>query len=131
MVRFIGSKWRDWIYWIGLVIILLLILQMSRAYATCGIASHYGGPDDKFHGTKTANGEIFSREAMTAAHKSLRFNTLLEVTNPSNGKKVIVRINDRGPYIKGRVLDLSYRAAQQLGLEEIGVAQVCWVEKEK
>jgi rare lipoprotein A len=84
-------------------------------------ASWYG---PKFHGKITANGEIYDQMAMTAAHKSLRFGTLLKVTNSKNGKSVIVRINDRGPYIGNRELDLSKGAAMELGLIEKGVARV-------
>lgn len=84
-------------------------------------ASWYG---PKFHGKLTANGEIYDQMALTAAHKSLKFGTLLKVTNPKNGNSVIVRINDRGPYIGDRELDLSKGAATKLGLLEKGVARV-------
>jgi len=84
-------------------------------------ASWYG---PKFHGKLTANGEIYDQMALTAAHKSLKFGTLLRVTNPKNGKSVIVRINDRGPYIGDRDLDLSKGAAIELGLIYKGVARV-------
>ena len=76
----------------------------------------------KFHGKKTANGETYDQMAFTAAHKSIKFGTLLRVTNPKNGKFVIVRINDRGPYIPGRQLDLSKAAAIELGTIYKGVA---------
>lgn len=85
------------------------------------IASWYG---PKFHGRKTANGEKYDQMAFTAAHKQLRFGTLLRVTNPRNGKSVVVRINDRGPYIAGRHVDLSKAAAMELGLIQRGVARV-------
>lgn len=84
-------------------------------------ASWYG---PRFHGKLTANGEIYDQMALTAAHKSLRFGTLLKITNMRNGKSVVVRINDRGPYIAGRQLDLSKGAAIELGLLEKGVAKV-------
>jgi len=84
-------------------------------------ASWYG---PKFHGKLTANGEIYDQMALTAAHKSLKFGTLLKVTNTKNGKSVIVRINDRGPYIGDRELDLSKGAAIELGLIQKGVAKV-------
>lgn len=84
-------------------------------------ASWYG---PKFHGKLTANGEIYNQMALTAAHKSLKFGTLLKVTNTKNGRSVIVRINDRGPYIAGRDLDLSKGAAIELGLLRRGVARV-------
>lgn len=85
------------------------------------IASWYG---PKFHGKQTANTEKYNQMALTAAHKTLPFGTMLRVTNPLNGKQVIVRINDRGPYIKGRDLDLSKGAALQLGMIEKGVIKV-------
>lgn len=84
--------------------------------------SSWYGPG--FHGKLTANGEIYDQMSLTAAHKSLKFGTLLKVTNPRNGKSVIVRINDRGPYIEGRDLDLSKAAAKELGLMRRGVARM-------
>lgn len=85
------------------------------------VASWYG---PRFHGRKTANGEIFDQQAFTAAHKKLRFGTLLRITNPNTEKSIIVRINDRGPYIRGRELDLSKAAAHELGIVEKGVAKL-------
>lgn len=82
-----------------------------------GIASWYG---EEFSGRTTANGEIFDPLQLTAAHRTLPFGTVLEVTNQKNSKMVRVRINDRGPYVGNRVLDLSYAAAQQIGLIEPG-----------
>ena len=84
-------------------------------------ASWYG---PKFHGKMTANGEVYDQMAFTAAHKSLSFGTLLKITNPKNGRSVIVRINDRGPYIEGRNLDLSKGAAIELGILRRGVARL-------
>ncbi len=86
-------------------------------------ASTYG-QGDGFHGRKTANGERFNRNAMTAAHKTLPFNSRVKVTNTSNGKSVTVRINDRGPYHGNRCLDLSTAAMNQIGGD--GVATVKW-----
>lgn len=86
-----------------------------------GIASWYGGD---FHGNRTANGEIYDMYKLTAAHKTLAFNTLVEVENMDNSKRVIVRINDRGPFLKDRIIDLSYKAAQKLGCDADGVAPV-------
>ena len=86
-----------------------------------GKASWYG---PGFHGRKTANGEIFNMNAMTAAHKTLPMGTRLQVENAQTGETLIVRINDRGPYIKGRDLDLSKHAAARLGIEEQGVSRV-------
>ena len=83
-----------------------------------GIASWYGG---YFHGRLTANGEIYNQDDFTVAHRTLPFNTFLKVTNQENGKSVIVRVNDRGPYIAPRSLDLSRTAARCLGSEHTGV----------
>lgn len=85
------------------------------------VASWYG---PRFHGRKTANGEIFDQLAFTAAHKKFRFGTLLRLTNPNNERSIVVRINDRGPFIKGRELDLSKAAATELGIIERGVAKL-------
>lgn len=84
-------------------------------------ASWYG---PKFHGKLAANGEIYDQMALTAAHKTLPFGTMLKLTNPSNGKSVLVRINDRGPYIEGRHIDLSKAAAIAVGSLEKGVITV-------
>jgi rare lipoprotein A len=84
-------------------------------------ASWYG---PRFHGKQTANGESYNQMALTAAHKTLPFGTLLRVTNLKNGESVIVRINDRGPYIEGRDLDLSKGTAQSLGMIKRGVVKV-------
>ena len=86
-----------------------------------GYASYYA---NKFHGRQTANGEIFNMHDYTAAHRNLPFDTVLLVTNLENGKKVKVRINDRGPYVKGRILDLSLQAAKDIGLIKTGVTKV-------
>lgn len=86
-----------------------------------GSASWYGV---EFHGRPTANGEVYDRFAFTAAHKTLPFNTFLLVTNLANGKKVIVRVNDRGPFVKNRILDVSEAAANELGMLASGTAQV-------
>lgn len=86
-----------------------------------GIASFYG---ERWNGRKTANGEIFNTEKLTAAHKSLKFGTKVKVTNLSNGKSVIVRINDRGPYIKGRIIDLSKAAFREIEKINKGITKV-------
>jgi rare lipoprotein A (peptidoglycan hydrolase) len=78
----------------------------------------------RFHGRKTANGETFDRFALTAAHKTLPFNTILKVTNPRNNKSVVVRINDRGPFKNNRKLDLSYGAAREIDLDHAGIMPV-------
>jgi rare lipoprotein A len=84
-------------------------------------ASWYG---PRFHGRVTANGEVFDQMAFTAAHKKLKFGTILRITNPKNDKFVVVRINDRGPYKLGRQLDLSKAAALELEIIEKGVAKL-------
>ncbi len=86
-----------------------------------GIASWYGHP---FHGRRTANGEVYDMEGMTAAHKSLPFDTWVEVNNLDNGRKTVVRINDRGPFIEGRIIDLSKRAAREINMIGPGTANV-------
>jgi rare lipoprotein A len=87
-----------------------------------GIASYYAEP---YHGRRTASGEIFDTyRHLTAAHRTLPFDTLVRVTNKTNGREVDVRINDRGPFIEGRVIDLSLLAARQIDLERAGVAPV-------
>ncbi len=85
------------------------------------VASYYA---KYFHGRKTASGEVYDKNLMTAAHKTLPFDTKLVVRNPKNGKTVEVRINDRGPFPRGRDLDLSFAAAKELGLIRAGVAPV-------
>lgn len=95
----------------------------SIEFSQTGMASYYG-VGDGFHGRRTANGEIFDAYGMTAAHKTLKFGTCLIVTNLYNGKKVKVRINDRGPYSGGRILDLSYGAAQAIGMVSSGTARI-------
>jgi len=86
-----------------------------------GIASWYG---KKFHGRKTSSGEVYNMYAKTAAHRTLPFGTHLQVTNLTNEKKTTVRINDRGPFVKGRIIDLSYTGAQEIGLIGPGTALV-------
>jgi len=86
-----------------------------------GIASYYG---DKFEGRTTASGEIFRQNVLTAAHKSLPFGTRVKVTRVDNGKSIIVKINDRGPFVAGRIIDLSYSAALAIDIIQMGVAEV-------
>lgn len=100
------------------------ILQVKVA-KTCGIASFYGRGDG-FAGKRTASGQIFDPYAMTTAHRTLPFGTRIKVTNQSNGKSVLVVGTDRGPYIAGRVLDLSYGAFAKIASPSQGVAQVCY-----
>lgn len=90
-------------------------------YQEVGLASWYG---DAFHGRPTATGEIFDMHALSAAHKTLPLPGLVEVTNLANGRTVILRLNDRGPFVDGRIIDLSRGAAQELGLLSQGVGEV-------
>lgn len=93
----------------------------AEGFEEIGIASWYG---PGFHGKKTSNGEIFNTYGMTAAHKFLPFNTNILVTNLENGKTCVVRINDRGPFVDDRIIDLSQAAAQQIGMVKNGTAKV-------
>jgi len=93
--------------------------KVGQSYV--GIASYYG---PNFHGQLTANGEVFDMYGITAAHQTLPFNTVVRVTNLENEKSLLVRINDRGPFVKGRMLDLSYGAAKKLGIIASGTAKV-------
>jgi rare lipoprotein A len=88
---------------------------------TTGYASWYGHP---YHGRRTTNGETYDMNTMTAAHRTLPFDTVVKVTNLSNGKTVTVRINDRGPFVKDRIIDLSYIAAKQIDMVGPGTARV-------
>ena len=92
-----------------------------RRFSQTGVASWYGR---QFHGRKTANGETFDMNGLTAAHRSLPLNCYIRVTNKDNGKSVVVRVNDRGPFHGNRVLDLSYGAAKSLGITNAGTARV-------
>ncbi len=97
------------------------VMKSSKGYKQRGIASWYG---KKFHGRKTSNGEVYNMYAMTAAHKTLPIPSYLQVTNLKNGKQVIVRVNDRGPFHEGRIIDLSYAAASKLGIASTGTGTV-------
>ncbi len=94
---------------------------LADGYTERGQASWYGG---KFHGRQTASGEIFDKGEMTAAHRTLPFGTVLRVTNEDTGRQALVRINDRGPFARGRILDCSERAADELGFRLAGTAKV-------
>lgn len=93
----------------------------ARGYQENGLASWYG---PKFHGRRTSNGEVYDMDSMTAAHKLLPFDTYVEVVNQRSGQKAVVRINDRGPFVDGRVIDLSRAAARKLGVIGPGTAPV-------
>jgi rare lipoprotein A len=93
----------------------------AEGYRETGIASWYGKP---FHGRKTSNGETYNMHAPTAAHKTLPMGTMLLVKNLANGKSTVVRINDRGPFVRDRVIDLSYKAARDIGMIRKGTTKV-------
>jgi rare lipoprotein A (peptidoglycan hydrolase) len=93
----------------------------QRNYHAKGLASWYGG---KFHGRKTASGERFNQYGLTAAHRTLPFGALVKVTNVKTGESVVVRINDRGPHIAGRIIDLSYGAAKKIGLLSMAMVEI-------
>jgi rare lipoprotein A len=97
------------------------ILRSADGFSQRGIASWYGG---SFHGNPTASGEIYDMHAMTAAHKTLPIPTDVEVTNLRNGKTVVVRVNDRGPFLDDRIIDLSFAAAEALDLVGPGTGMV-------
>ena len=108
------------------IILALLVAFSAPAYAKnkkvqIGKGSWYG---KRFQGRLTANGERYNMYAYTAAHKTLPFNTIVKVTNLKNNRSITVRINDRGPYVKGRIIDLSYLAAKKLGYVNKGVAKL-------
>jgi rare lipoprotein A len=96
-------------------------LPSHEGFSEQGMASWYGR---KFHGKKTSSGEIYDMNAMTAAHKTLPMGTMVKVTNKENGLETVVRINDRGPFVRGRIIDVSYAAAKRLGLVKSGTARV-------
>ena len=97
------------------------VMESSLGYREIGIASWYG---QKFHGNLTANGEIYDMNKVSAAHKTLPLPTFVKVTNLENGKRMVVRVNDRGPFYEDRVIDLSREAAKQLGFEKQGTTSV-------
>lgn len=96
-------------------------LQTHTGFVQTGIASWYG---EDFNGKKTSNGETYDMHAMTAAHKTLPLGVFVKVKNTANGNETIVRVNDRGPFVKGRIIDLSYSAAKALGVALAGTAPV-------
>ena len=96
-------------------------IQSSEGYSQKGIASWYG---EEFHGKKTANGEVYNMYSMTAAHTTLPLPTYVRVTNLENGRHIKVRVNDRGPFLRGRLIDMSYAGARALGFSEQGTAPV-------
>jgi peptidoglycan lytic transglycosylase len=94
---------------------------IAPGHTQAGIASYY---HDRFHGRRTASGTAYNKNALSAAHKTLPLGSKVKVTDTRSGRSVVVNINDRGPYAKGRVIDLSRAAAQEIGLNKKGVAKV-------
>ncbi len=107
---------------VALAVVFVVAAFTVPASAQCGGASWYALY------SQTASGEQMDPSELTAAHRSLPFGTKLKVTNQKNGKTVVVRINDRGPFVKGRVIDLSKAAARQLGFVSSGVTKICMAE---
>jgi rare lipoprotein A len=97
------------------------VITPGSSFIQDGIASYYA---EEFHGRKTSNGETFDMNTLTAAHQTLPFGTLVRVTNKATGKSVVVRINDRGPFLKDRIIDLSRAAAEKIGMIGPGTAEV-------
>ncbi|MGB9771311.1 MAG: septal ring lytic transglycosylase RlpA family protein [Candidatus Kapaibacteriota bacterium] len=93
----------------------------SKGYVEEGFASFYS---NDFVGLKTASGEVFNPEDLTAAHRSIPFGTLVKVTNLKNGRQIVVKVNDRGPFVEGRIIDLTRRAAELLDVKNQGVTMV-------
>ena len=108
-------------YAVFLIWILIMVALPVMAGAEEGSASYYA---DSLSGNPTASGEPYDKDALTAAHRTLAFDTLVQVTNLDNGKTVVVRINDRGPHTKNRIIDVSGAAAKQLDLIDSGTAKV-------
>ena len=106
---------------LSIILIIALSSLSAEVYREKALVSYYAGD---FHGKKTSNGEYFNMNDYTCANKSLPFNTILKVTNLSNGLSVQVRVNDRGPFVTGRELDLSKAAAQKIGMIKSGTAYV-------
>ena len=95
--------------------------QVRRGYSELGLASHYA---DRFAGRRTASGEVYTHRKLTAAHRTLPFGTRVRVTNLENHRSILLRVNDRGPFVPGRIIDLSAGAARKLGFYKKGTARV-------
>jgi len=108
-------------YKIGIACLIIFSMTACGYSTQKGMASFYS---DYYEGRTTANGEIFRQNKNTAAHKTLPFGTKVEVTNLKNNQTLVVRINDRGPYVKGRIIDLSKTAAKELGMIGDGITKV-------
>jgi rare lipoprotein A len=118
-----------WLKWLGIGMLVAVLMScvsqpamvQKPGYEAVGLASYYSR---KFQGRRTASGERYDMYALTAAHPVLGFGSRVEVTNLKNGRKVRVRINDRGPFKKGRIIDLSYAAAKKIGMLTRGLVKV-------
>ncbi len=113
---------------LSLFLCVFLFCSCGKYITETGVASYYS---DSFNGKQTANGERFNNKDLTAAHKTLPFGTKVKVLNPKNGKSVKVRINDRGPFVAGRIIDLSKLAAQKIDMINAGILQVVLKYKTK
>lgn len=111
---------REIVLTVAIFLAVVVFLDVTSYYQV-GIASWYG---EEFHGRRTSSGEIYNMYEMTAAHKSLPFGTQVLVVDLQTGRSVIVRINDRGPFIHGRIIDLSFAAAKKLGIVKKGTTRV-------
>ena len=115
---------KEWLLYVIISISLVglvVLCQVAGAYYETGIASWYG---PGFHGNRTANGEVYDMDGISAAHKTLPFGTIVRVVEIETGRSIVVRINDRGPFIDGRIIDLSKGAAEKLGIVEKGITRV-------
>ncbi|HHE51759.1 MAG TPA: septal ring lytic transglycosylase RlpA family protein [Candidatus Acetothermia bacterium] len=115
---------KEWVMYLITVVAVvgaIVLWQVAGPYYEVGIASWYG---PGFQGNHTANGEIYDMNGISAAHKTLPFGTIVRVVDLETGKSVVVRINDRGPFIEGRIIDLSKGAAEKLGIIDKGITRV-------
>jgi rare lipoprotein A len=115
------KEWTLYLISVVALIGLVLLYQVAGPYYEVGIASWYG---PGFDGNLTANGEVYDMNGISAAHKTLPFGTIVRVVEFSTGKSIVVRINDRGPFIEGRIIDLSKGAARKLGIIDKGITKV-------
>jgi rare lipoprotein A len=111
------------LYVVGSVVLVgvAVLFSLFGPYYETGIASWYG---PGFHGNRTANGEVYDMNGISAAHKTLPFGTIVRVVDLETGRSIVVRINDRGPFIEGRIIDLSKGAAEKLGMVQRGIVPV-------
>jgi rare lipoprotein A len=115
------KEWTLYLVTVAAIVGAIVLWQIAGPYYEVGIASWYG---PGFNGNHTANGEIYDMNGISAAHKTLPFGTVVRVVDMETGRSVVVRINDRGPFIEGRIIDLSKGAAEKLGIVERGITHV-------